>query len=111
HRLWQKQFGSQPDAIGRVIRLNNSNVTIIGVAPPAFQGAVTALAFDVWLPQGRWWSQEDRKQRVFQLLGRLRPDASAHQAEADAALVLQRLAEKFPESNRGVTADVIPLWR
>ncbi len=111
HRLWQKQFDGQPDVIGRVVRLNNSNVTIVGVTLPDFQGAVTALAFDIWLPQGRWWSQENRKQRAFQLLGRLRPGVDSGQADADIALVLQRLAEKFPESNRGLTADVIPFWR
>jgi macrolide transport system ATP-binding/permease protein len=111
HRLWQKQFGGQNDIVGRVIRLNNSNTTIIGVAQPEFQGAVTALAFDLWLPQGHWWNQEDRKQRAFQLIGRLRPSTSVGQADADVALVFQRLAEKFPDSNRGMTADVIPFWR
>ena len=97
--------------IGRVVRLNGANATIVGVTPPEFQGGVSGLALDVWLPQGRWLSQEDRKQRAFQLFGRLRPGASADQANAEVALVLQRLAEKFPESNRGVAADVIPFWR
>jgi macrolide transport system ATP-binding/permease protein len=111
HRLWHSQFGGQPDVVGRVVRLNNSTMTIVGVAPPEFQGAVTALAFDLWLPQGRWWQQEDRKQRVFQMLGRLRPESGIGPADAQVALVFQRLAEKFPESNRGLTADVIPFWR
>jgi predicted permease len=111
HRLWQKQFGGRLDAIGQVIRLNSSNVTIIGVTPPAFQGGVTALAFDIWLPQGRWWNQEDRKTRAFQLIARLRPGTSADSAEADVGLVYQRLAEKFPDTNRGLSANVMPYWR
>ncbi len=111
HRLWQKQFNGAPDIIGRVVRLKNTDMTIVGVAPPEFQGAVTALAFDVWLPQGRWWDQDDRTARYFQLFARLRPGVSVAQADAEVALVLQRLAEKYPDSNRGVTADVIPFWR
>jgi predicted permease len=111
HKFWQTQLGGRPGVIGETIRLNDRSFTVIGVAPPDFQGFVAALAFDIWIPQGVVWSQEDRKARFFQLVGRRRPGVSLEQADADANRVLARLAEAFPDSNRGVTADVVPRWR
>jgi macrolide transport system ATP-binding/permease protein len=111
HKFWETQFGARPDAIGRTVRLNDRSFTVVGVAPADFQGGVSALTFDLWLPQGTSWNQEDRHGRYFQLLGRLRPGVSLRQANADVALVLARLEKMFPDANRGLAADVIPLWR
>jgi putative ABC transport system permease protein len=46
-RLWQRRFEDAPDAIGRTIRLNGKNFTIIGVAPPELQ---YPAKLDVWVP-------------------------------------------------------------
>ena len=48
--LWLRHFGHDPSAIGRHVLVNGTPVTVIGVAPPAFQGSVPALAVDLWLP-------------------------------------------------------------
>ena len=46
-RLWQRRFEDAPDAIGKTIRLNGKNFTIIGVAPPELQYPTKV---DVWVP-------------------------------------------------------------
>src|SRR5262249_18693367 len=38
HRYWQRRFGGDPAAVGRQININNVAFTIIGVAPPGFDG-------------------------------------------------------------------------
>ena len=48
--LWHRHFGRDPSAIGRHVLVNGQPVTVIGVAPAAFQGSVPALAIDLWLP-------------------------------------------------------------
>jgi hypothetical protein len=48
HRLWVQRFGGDAAAIGRHIRLNGIDVTIIGVAPANFGGTFAGLAFDIW---------------------------------------------------------------
>jgi hypothetical protein len=50
HELWQERFHGEPFAAGRIINLNNHPFTVVGIAPPEFQGTVTGLRFDVWVP-------------------------------------------------------------
>jgi predicted permease len=46
-RLWQRRFEDAPDAMGKTIRLNGKNFTIIGVAPPELQYPAKV---DAWVP-------------------------------------------------------------
>lgn len=48
--LWARHFARAPDAVGRRLLVNGHPVTVIGVAPPAFQGSVPGLGMDIWLP-------------------------------------------------------------
>ncbi len=49
HAFWTRHFDASPDVLGRSVRLNNSDFTIVGVAEAGFQGA-TFVGTDVWLP-------------------------------------------------------------
>ena len=50
-RLWTTRFGRSPDAIGQVVFLNATPMTIIGVNPPGFTGAYSAQSTpDIFLP-------------------------------------------------------------
>src|SRR5262245_12870583 len=48
--LWQRRYDARPEAVGRTIRINGRELTIVGVAPRRFQGTVLGLNFDVWVP-------------------------------------------------------------
>ena len=48
--VWARHFDRDPAAVGRAVLVNGTPVTVIGVAPPIFQGSVPALAMDLWLP-------------------------------------------------------------
>ena len=48
--IWAKHFNRDPAVVGRVVLVNGTPVTVIGVAPAIFQGSVPALAMDLWLP-------------------------------------------------------------
>lgn len=48
HRLWQRYFAGDPDAIGRTIALDDEPFVIVGVMPPAFE--VMSPATDLWVP-------------------------------------------------------------
>jgi hypothetical protein len=50
HRLWQRRCGGDPRCVGRPFVLNGVPLTVIGVAPPAFQGATIGASDDVWIP-------------------------------------------------------------
>ena len=48
--VWARYFNRDPAVTGRAVLVNGTPVTVIGVAPPMFQGSVPALAMDLWLP-------------------------------------------------------------
>src|SRR6202162_5693857 len=50
HQLWQARFGGDRGIIGRKIRLNNRDFTVVGVTPDRFQGSMMGLTFDLYLP-------------------------------------------------------------
>src|SRR5260370_22681648 len=44
YSLWKRRFGTDPDVIGSIIRVNRQKLTVIGVAPPDFRGTLPGLA-------------------------------------------------------------------
>ena len=50
HSLWQRRFASDPNIVGKTVRLNDRQYEIIGVAPEYFTGTKFALAMDFWTP-------------------------------------------------------------
>ena len=119
HSYWNKRFGGEPSAIGRVVSINGQMVTIVGVTPADFAGierlradapdVTVPLAFDalfappvrVEIPRMQqptyWW---------LQLVGRLKPGVSIEQAGANFATVFQRTAlAGMAEYQSSLTAD------
>jgi predicted permease len=89
---WQSAFGGSHDVIGRNVQLNGVPVEIIGVAEQRFPGLTPGSDFDIWLPLSvapsitnptRWGNrQDDRTFWWLTLVGRLKPDMPAPQAQA-----------------------------
>lgn len=66
HRLWQQTFAGDPGLLGRAIRLNGSDVTVVGIMPAGFEFAAPWMRTEdcqVWLPY-RFTEKEDRKSVV-----------------------------------------------
>jgi predicted permease len=111
HGLWQRRFGADPGVLGTTIKLNGFPFTIIGVAPPRFQGTKFALAMDLWLPMmmrekvkagGADWLTS-RGDSWFDVMGRLKPGVSFARAQAEAAAFSTRLQQAYPKEEEGKT--------
>src|SRR5947207_9116239 len=83
----RKRFGQPREAIGQTITIDNQPLTVIGVAPPTFNGLMLEDPTEVWVPVLMHQSMEqsnfvkNRKDRWLQLLARLQPGANQSQAE------------------------------
>ncbi len=94
HHFWQQRFGGDPGVVGRTLVVNGHPTTVIGVAPAAFQGAVTGLRFDLWMPMGTQPlvagpdRLDVRGNRWMTMIARLAPGATRAQAvtELDAII-------------------------
>ncbi|HTR34329.1 MAG TPA: ABC transporter permease [Bryobacteraceae bacterium] len=119
YRFWQKQFGASDSILGQKISLNQHPFTIVGVAPPLFQGAMTGLRADLWVPlmmEQQLLPNGDliHNHNYFWLtaLGRLKPGIRPEQAQQELTLLMQPIVRQFPEEHKGHEAVTLaPLWR
>lgn len=118
-RLWQSAFGRDPRAIGRTLRVNQRELTVVGVIPPGFHGAVPGLMLQMWVPlslapemngQGTWLL-DNRDARQMWLTARLRSGVTVEQARAEVVACARRMAEAYPETNRAFGATLLPVSR
>ncbi|HWN99930.1 MAG TPA: ABC transporter permease, partial [Blastocatellia bacterium] len=102
HRYWQRWFGKGPEVVGKKVIVNNVPLTIVGVTPPEFFGALQVgespdfsipFAMQPLLSPGEsemvkpwlWWVQ---------IMGRLKPGGTAEQAVASLEGIFQQSAQE-----------------
>ncbi|HTI35966.1 MAG TPA: ABC transporter permease [Vicinamibacterales bacterium] len=114
---WQTRYGGSASAIGQRMRVNGWPVAVIGVAPKGFEGTVPRLAFNLFVPatlaplvQQGSRELEDRSSRGYSALGFLRDGASRAVARSDVGAAARTLAHDFPDTDGGLTADVLSFW-
>src|SRR5262249_36692414 len=115
---WRARFGGASDIVGRMVRVNDRELTVIGVTPTGFQGTVIGLNFDLWVPatiaadlQNGSRELDDRGSRGYSAIGRLRAGATVQQANAEFTATMGDLARAYPESNATITGEVLPFWQ
>lgn len=109
YATWRKHMNADPAVVGRVIRLNNRPVTLIGVGPVGFNGDASALVTDFWLsisstPIGgpyRVTNLEQRGEHWYQVVARLAPGVGLEQARARMQTLAARMAEAYPDIDAG----------
>jgi predicted permease len=99
-RLWQDTFGSDPNVLGRTIKLNSTSYAIIGVMPNDFQ--FFWRNHQVWVPMTP--DAQNRDFHYVTVVGRLRAPRAA--AVAELAGIGRALAEQYPKSNKGWTIQI-----
>ena len=112
HKLWQSRFGGDPGIIGRTLRLNAEQVTVIGVMPPSFGYPLFRGPIDLWRPVTiPRHIVEDRNNHFFSAIGRLRPGVTAAQATAQLRPLLARWAHDYPQVSAGRGVKVMLLQK
>jgi putative ABC transport system permease protein len=105
HRLWQRRFGSDQKLLGKPITLVNGAWVVVGVMPPGFRfpGAV-----DFWTPLAHG-SMLPRSMVGLGAIARLNSGVTIEQAQSEMTLIARRLAEQYPDSNKGLNVRVTGL--
>jgi predicted permease len=103
YRLWKQH----PDALGRKIRLRDTDCTIVGVAPSNFESHLQGYTVDIWAPMHQVMraSLFDNHFLAFfsGIIGRLRPGITRQQAETSLTALYWRLQAAEPPHPRGRT--------
>ncbi|MGC1687811.1 MAG: ABC transporter permease [Candidatus Acidiferrales bacterium] len=115
--LWARQFGSDPNIVGRVVHINTHPFTVIGVAPQGFYGTIVGIAAEYWVPmmmQPQALPGEDIAERsptFVHIMGRLRPGVTMAQAQAEMATIAGNLAREYPDTNKNIGVALAPVWK
>ena len=107
HGFWRQQFGSDPDIIGKSVRLDQVPYEIVGVLPGEFH--ITSPAPKLWVPFSQEGAVESFGRQVpwLGVIGRLKPGVSVGQASAALEIISATNRERYPETNeyRGVFVE------
>lgn len=107
HEFWQRNFGGDPDVVGSTLLVDENDITVIGVLPPNMEKAWGRD--DLWMPLGLDVEEISRGSGRFEAIARLADGVTHEQAQTEMANIATRLAEVYPEFNRGRTVNVMPL--
>jgi predicted permease len=110
HETWQQRFASAPDAVGRTVSIGDQAFTVAGILSPEFRFQrriefVAAIAPEA----GSLFMLQRQNRNDAYVIGRLKPDVSIAQAQAQFATIGQRIALAYPEGNDGVRPVLVPL--
>jgi predicted permease len=104
--VWRDRYGSSPSIVGQTIRANGTQRTVIGVMPEKFSFPIRE---SIWMPLVLDAVPPARgKGPNYQVIAKLKQGVSLSQAKAQASTIASQLASEFPETNRGIGADVMP---
>jgi putative ABC transport system permease protein len=109
HGLWRNRYNSDPNIIGKTIRVDSENHTVVGVMPPEFEFQLFSPIRQLWVPVAYTEGDRDRGSNSFICMARLKPGVTMEQAHARMNIIGRGLAEQYPQDNAGGTAAVDPI--
>jgi putative ABC transport system permease protein len=105
--LWQRRFAGDRAIIGQTITLDGEPYEVVGVAPKDFE---FPMGSELWAPLAfDAKTAANRTGHYLTVIGRLAAGRSIQDANAELTLLADRLAQTYPEANRGRGARVYTL--
>jgi predicted permease len=107
--MWEREFGSDSGVLGRSVRINGLEFTVIGVAPPEFSGLNQYVRSDFFAPlmmsprlmsDPKFRSLEARDARNLTVKGRLKPGVTQAEAQAELVAIAADLERAYPDTNK-----------
>ncbi|HEY7877047.1 MAG TPA: ADOP family duplicated permease [Gemmatimonadaceae bacterium] len=110
YRFWQQHFAGSPSAVGSVLDVYGYPLTIVGVAPKGFVGAMNLYPMDLWIPLTMLEPVSNEGDPIarrgdgwFRAVGRLAPGRTSADAQRELSQIMTQLAATYSEDRgRGV---------
>lgn len=104
--MWKQRFNSDPQILGKAIKINSKPYTIVGVAPANFSFPDEA---EIWTPLALDPARMGRRSDFLPVFGRLQDGVSPEQAQAEMNAIAARLAQAYPDTNRNWSIRLVSL--
>jgi predicted permease len=112
---WQKRFGADPSVVGRQVKFNSMDFTVLGVAPQGFFGTELFYTPEVFFPlmmqkelEGGSGYLDRRDVSNTFIVGRLKSGVTLPQGQAGLNSVARKLAEEYPKEDAGMKIMLTP---
>jgi putative ABC transport system permease protein len=99
---WQRLFNGDPKIVGKSMRLDATDYSVIGVMPKGFSFPLRSQDVDAWVPltlAGDSTFAEQRGAHHLQAVGKLKPGVTIGQAQSEIQMIATRLAALYPSTN------------
>ena len=111
--IWKRQFAGDRQIIGKVIRLNARQYTVVGVMPPDFHSLPLGLvpkSVEIYRPVAEPYDNEARGSRHLLAFGRLKSNTTLGSAQSEMSGIAKRLEKLYPVNNlsRGINLVTFP---
>jgi predicted permease len=107
HSLWEQQFAADRSILGRKVRLNGIEFTVIGVTPDRFTGMSQLIRPAFYAPLMMYprlaadpKALDSRGNRSLSIKGLLKPGVSMAQAQAELTTFAHNLQQAYPDTNK-----------
>lgn len=106
--LWQQMFGSSPDVLGTPMNTGLPGV-ITAVMPEGFHLMDPDTGIWAYQPDENLAGAPRSPNRLFTLIGRLKPEVTLGEAQAEMDRMAKVISDEFPETHEGWGLRVEPL--
>jgi predicted permease len=107
--LWKVRYGGDASLVGKSIRIDGDNFTVIGVMPPKFAWQFWSDSRQLWVPVGYTKTDFGRDENSFIAIARLKPGVTEAHARAEMEAIANRLRIQYPQEDVNMSATVSPL--
>jgi len=108
-RLWRRHFNSDPQIIGRKIKLDSESFTVVGVVPNVTDLFDLQSDNELWVPISHSFGFNNRYGHYLDVVARLKPGVTRQQAQANMDTIAGALAAQYPSSNVDHAVRLVPL--
>ena len=107
--LWKRRYGGDPSLVGRTIRVDGADFTVVGVMPRDFEWQFSSDQRQLWVPVGYTKTDFGRGDNSFISIARLKPGVSVPQARAEMEAVGSSVQRQYPKEDVNMGATVSSL--
>jgi MacB-like protein len=113
---WKSDFGSDPNVVGTMVRIDKHPYTIVGVTPEGFYGTERFAQPDIFVPManqasldGVNWLESRNHKNVFSIV-RIKGEVTLPQAQAGLNAIAARIARQYPKEEEGLAFEAGSSW-
>jgi len=107
--LWKNRYNGDPALVGKTIKIDGEDFTLVGVMPREFQWQFWSGPRQLWVPVGYTKTDFGRGDNSFICIARLKPGVTMAQAKAEMEAIASGVRQQYPKEDANMGATVTPL--